>query len=318
MPSSHLILCHPLLLLPSIFPNIIVFSSESVLRIRWPKYWSFSFNIGPSNECSGLISFRIDWFDILAVQGTIKSLLQYLCSKTSVLWCSAFFIVYLSHLYRTTAKTIALTIWTFVGKIMSLLFNTPSRCFAAFLPRSSCLLISWLQSPSTVILEPKKTNSVTVSLVYPSLCHEVMGQDAMVFVLWMLSLSQLFHCISYIYLTKYLAHYILYIFIYKNIWLYMYNIYVRARSLQLYSDPLWAPCTVAQAPLSMGFSRWDYWGGLPCPPPGNLPNPGMKPELFMSPVLAGWFFTTSATWEAMYIYNVKYIMCQVFCKQNLI
>ena len=154
MPSNHLIFCHPLLLLPSIFPSIRVFSSESVLHIKWPKYWSFSFIISPSNEYSGLISFRIDWFDILVVQGTLKSLLQHLKSllqhhnsKASVLWYSAFFIVQLSHPYMTTGKTIALTRWTFVGKVMFLLFNMLSGLVIGFLPRSKCLLISWLQSP---------------------------------------------------------------------------------------------------------------------------------------------------------------------------
>ena len=144
MPSNHLILCHPLLLLPSIFPSIRVFSNESVLRIRWPKYWSFHFSISLSSEYSGLISFRINWFDLLAVQGTLKSLLQHHRSKASILQCSAFFMVQLSHLYMTTGKTIALTIQTFVGKVMSLLFNMLSRLVIAFFPRSKCLLISWL------------------------------------------------------------------------------------------------------------------------------------------------------------------------------
>jgi len=154
LPSNHLILCHPLLLLPSIFPNIRVFSNESALRIRWPKYWSFSFNISPSNEHPGLISFRMDWLDLLAVQGTLKSLLQHHSSKASIPWYSAFFIVQLSHPYMTTGQTIALTRWTFVGKVMSLLFNMLSRLAIVFLPRSKRLLISWLQSPSAIILEP--------------------------------------------------------------------------------------------------------------------------------------------------------------------
>ena len=153
MPSNHLILCRPLLLLPSIFPSIRVFSSESALRIRWPKYWSFSFSISPSNEHPGLISFRMDWLDLLAVQGTLKSLLQHHSSKPSILLCSAFFIVQLSHPYMTTGKTVALTRWTFVDKVMSLLFNMLSRLVITFLPRSKHLLISWLQSPSAVILE---------------------------------------------------------------------------------------------------------------------------------------------------------------------
>ena len=158
MPSNHLILCHPLLL-PSIFPSIRVFSNESALRIRWPKYWSFSFNISLSNGHPGLISFRMDWLDLLAVQGTLKSLLQHHSSKALILWCSAFFIVQLSHLYMTTGKTIALTRWTFVGKVMSLLFNMLSRLVITFLPRSKGLFISWLQSLSAVILEPPKVKS---------------------------------------------------------------------------------------------------------------------------------------------------------------
>ena len=156
MPSNHLILCCPLLLLPSIFPNISVFSNESALHIRWPKYWSFSFNISPSNEHPGLISFRIVWLDLLAIQGILKSLLQHHSSKASILQCSAFFIVQLSHPYMTTGKTMALAIWTFVDKVMSLLFNMLSRLVITFLPRSKHLLISWLQSPSAVILEPPK------------------------------------------------------------------------------------------------------------------------------------------------------------------
>ena len=156
MPSNHLILCRPLLLLPSIFPSIRVFSKESVLLIRGPKYWSFSFSFSPSNEDPGLISFRMDWLDLLAVQGTLKSLLQHHTSKASILQCSTLFIVQLSHPYMTTGKTIALTRWTFVGKVMSLSFNKLSRLVITFLPRSKLLLILWLQSPSAVILEPKK------------------------------------------------------------------------------------------------------------------------------------------------------------------
>ena len=156
MPSSQLILCRPLLLLASIFPSIRVFSNESALPIRWPKYWSFSFNISPTNEHLGLISFRMDGLDLLAVQGTLKSLLQHHSSKASILWHSAFFIVQLSHPCMTTGKTIALIRWTFVDKVMSLLFNMLSRLVITFLPRSKCLLISWLQSPSAVILEPRK------------------------------------------------------------------------------------------------------------------------------------------------------------------
>ena len=182
MPSNHLILCCPLLFLPSIFPSIRTFSSESVLCIRWPKHWTFSFSISPSNEYLGLISCRIDWLDLLAVQGTLKSLLQHHTSKASILWCSAFFIVQLSHPYMTTGKTMALTRQTFVDKVMYLLFNMLSRLVITFLPRSKCLLISWLQLPSAVILDPPKINSATVSTVSPSICHEVMGLDAMILV----------------------------------------------------------------------------------------------------------------------------------------
>ena len=155
MPSNHLILCCPRLLLPSIFPSTRVFSNETVIYLRWPRYWSFSFSISPSNEYSGLISFRIYWLDLPAVQGTLKSLLQHHSSKTPILWCSAFFIVQFSHPFRTTGKTIALTRWTLVGKVMSLLLNMLSRLVIAFLPRRKNLLISRLQSPSAVILEPK-------------------------------------------------------------------------------------------------------------------------------------------------------------------
>ena len=166
MPSNHLILCHPLLLLPSIFPSIGVFSNESALRIRWPKYLSFSLSISPSNEYSGLISFRINWFYLLAVQGTLKNLLQHHSSKASILRRSAFFIVQLSHPYMTTGKTIALTRWTFVGKVMPLLFNMLFRLVITFLPRSKRLLISWLQSPSAVILEPPQ-NKVSQFPLFP-------------------------------------------------------------------------------------------------------------------------------------------------------
>ena len=182
MPSSHLILCCPLLLPPSIFPSIRVFSKESTLRTRWPKYWSFSFSISPSKEHPGLIFFRMDWLDLLAVQGILKSLLQHHISKASIFWCSAFFIVQLSCPYMTTGKTIALTRQTFVGKVMSLLLNILSRLVITFIPRSKRLLISWLQSPSAVILEPRKIKFVTVSIVFPSICHDVMGPNTMIFV----------------------------------------------------------------------------------------------------------------------------------------
>ena len=182
MPSSHLILHCPLLLLPPIPPSIRVFSNESTLHIRWPKYWSFSFNISPSNEHSGMISFRMDWLDLLAVQGTLKSLLQHHSSKVPILRCSAFFIVQPSHPYMTTGKTIALTRQAFVDKVMSLLFNMLSRLVITFLPRSQRLFISWLQSLSAVVLEPKKLKSATVSTVSQSIYHEVMGPDAMILV----------------------------------------------------------------------------------------------------------------------------------------
>ena len=202
MPSNHLILSHPLLLPPSIFPSSRVFSDESALLIRWPKYWSFSFSISPSNEYSGLISFRMDWLDPLAVQGTLKSLLQHHSSKASILRHSAFFIVQISHPFETTGKTIALTRWTFVDKVMSLLFYMLSRLVITFLPRSKRLLISWLQSSSAVILEPKKIKSVTVSTVSPSICHEVMGLDAMILVFWMLSFKPTFSLTSFTFIKR--------------------------------------------------------------------------------------------------------------------
>ena len=191
MPSKHLILCCPLLILPSVFPSIRVFSSELAPCIRWPKYWSFS--ISPPNVYSELISFRMDWLDLFDVQVSLKSLLQHHSSKASILWRSAFFMVQLSHPYRTTGKTIALTRWTFVGKVTSLLFNTLSRLVIAFLPRSKRLLISWLQSPSAVILEPPKIKSVTVSIVCPAICHEVMGPDALILVFRMLNFKPALH-----------------------------------------------------------------------------------------------------------------------------
>ena len=173
MPSNHLTLCHPLLLLPSILTSIRVFSNESVLHIRWPECWSLSFSISHSNEYSGLISCRMDWLDLLAVQGTL--LFQHHNSKTSILRCSVFFIVQVSHPYMPTEKTIALDRRTFIDKVMSLFFNMLSRLVITFLPRSKCLLISWLQSPPAVMLEPRKIKSATVSTASPSICHEVMG-----------------------------------------------------------------------------------------------------------------------------------------------
>ena len=200
MPPSHLILCHPLLL-PPIPPSIRVFSNESTLHMRWPKYWSFSLSIIPSKEIPGLI-FRMDWLDLLAVQGTLKSLLQHHTSKALILRRSAFFTVQLSHPYMTTGETIAWTRWTFVGKVMSLLFNTLSRLVITFLPRSKHLLISWLQSPSAVILEPPKIKSDTVSTVSPSISHEVMGPDAMIFVFWMLSFKPIFSLSSLTFIKR--------------------------------------------------------------------------------------------------------------------
>ena len=190
LPSSHLILCHPLLLLPQIPPTITVLSNESTFHMRWPKYWSFSFSISPSNEHPGLISFRMDWLDFLAVQGTLKSP-QHHSSKASIFWHSAFFTVQLSHPYMTTGKIIALTRQTFVGQVI-VLFNMLSRLVITFLPRSKRLLISWLQSPPAVILEPQKIKSDTVSTVSPSISHEVMGPDAMILVFWMLSFKLTF------------------------------------------------------------------------------------------------------------------------------
>ena len=202
MPSNHLILCRPLLLLPSVFPRIRVFSNESILCMRWPKYWSFSLNISPSSEHPGLISSRMEWLDLLMVQGTLKSLLQHHSSKASILQCSDFSIIQLLHPYVTTGKTIALTSWTFVGKVMSLLFIKQSRLVITFLPRSKCLLISWLQSPSAVILEPPKIKSLTVSIVSPSISHEVMRPDALIFVFWMLSFKLAFSLSSFTFIKR--------------------------------------------------------------------------------------------------------------------
>ena len=202
MPSNHLILHHPLLLLPSIFPSIRILSNESVLHIRWPKYWSFSFNISPSNEYAGLVSFRMDWLDLLEVQGTLKSLLQHHSSKASIFQHSAFFTIQLSHPYMTTGKTIALTRWTFVDKVMSLLFNMLSRLVITFLPRSKHLLISWLLSTSAVILETPKIKSDTVSTVSPTICHEVMGRDGMILVFWMLNFKPAFSFSSFTFIKR--------------------------------------------------------------------------------------------------------------------
>ena len=197
MPCNHLILCSPLLLLPPILPSITVFSNGSTLCMRWPKCWSFSFNISPFNEHPGLISFKMDWLDLLAVQGTLKSLLQHHSSKASILQHSAFFKVQLSNPYMTTGKTVSLIRQTFVGRVMSLLFNMLSTWSLAFLPKSKCLLISWLQLPYAVILEPKIIKSATVSIVSPSICHEMMGPYAMILVFWMLSFKPSFPLSSF-------------------------------------------------------------------------------------------------------------------------
>ena len=196
MPSNHLILCRLLLLLPSIFPN------ESVLHIRRPKYWSFSFTISPSNEYSGLISFRMDWFDILVVQGSLDSLLQHHSSKASILRCSTVFMIQLSHSHMTTGNTMALPRQTFFGKAISVLLNMFSRLVIAFLPRTKRLLISWLQSLSAVTLEHKKINSVTVFIVSPSIGPEMMGPDALIFAFWMLSFKSAFSLSSFIVLMQ--------------------------------------------------------------------------------------------------------------------
>ena len=196
MPSSHLILCHPFFLLPPIPLSVRVFSNESTLRMRWPNHWSFSYSISPSKEILGLISFRMDWLYFLAVHGTLKSLLQHHSSKASILQCSAFFTVQLSHPYMTTGETIALTRWTFVDKVMSLLFNMLSRLVITFLPRSKHLLISWH------FLETPKIKSDTVSTVSPSISHEVMGLDAMILVFWMLNFKPTFSLSSFTYIKR--------------------------------------------------------------------------------------------------------------------
>ena len=203
IPSNHLFLCHPHLLLPSIFTSITVFSNESVICIRCPKHWSFSTN--PLSEYSGLISFRMDWLDLLAVQGILKSLLQHHSSKASILKHSAFFMDQLSHPFMTTEKTRALTRWTFVSKVTSLLFNILCKFVIVFLPRSKRLLISWLQSLSAVILERKKIKSVTVFTISPSIWHEVVGPDVMIFVFWMLSFKLAFSLSSFNFIKRLLT-----------------------------------------------------------------------------------------------------------------
>ena len=202
MPSSHLILCRPLLFLPRVPPSIRVFFNQSALLMRWPKYWSFNVSIIPSKEHPGLISFRMDWLDLLAVKGALKSLLQHHTSKASILQHSVFFTFQLPHPYLTTGKNKALTRQTFVSKVMSLFFNMLSRLVITFLPESRCLLISWLHSQSAVILESKKIKSVTVSIVSPSICHGVMGPDAMILVFWMLSFQPAFSLSSFTFIKR--------------------------------------------------------------------------------------------------------------------
>ena len=202
MPSNHLILCHPLLPPPSIFPSIRVFSNESVLRIRWPKYWSFSFSISPSNQYSALVSFRMNLLDLLAVQGTLKSLLQHHSSKASVLRCSAFLIAQLSHPYMTTGYTIALTRWTFVGKVMSLFFNMLSRLVITFLPKRKCILISWLQSPPAVIVEPPKIKVCHCLHCFPISLPRSDRPDAMILVFSELSFKPTFTLSSFTFIKR--------------------------------------------------------------------------------------------------------------------
>ena len=222
IPSNHLILYYPLLFLLSISPSIRVFSNGLSLHIRWLKYWNFSFNISLSNEYSRLISFRIEWFDLLAVQGTLKSLLQHHSSKGSILWCSAFFTVQFSHPYMTIGKTTALTRRTLVGKVMSQLFNMLSSLVITFLPRSKYLLISWLQSPSEVILESPKIKSVSVSTVSPSIYHEVMGPDAMILVFWMLNFKPTFSLSSFTFIKRLFSSYLLSV-VFTRVLLICYN-----------------------------------------------------------------------------------------------
>ena len=246
MPSNHLILCHSLLLLPSIFPCLRVFSNELPLHIRWPKYWSFYFSISSFSEYSALKSFRIDWFDLLAVQRTLRSLLQHNW-KASIIQHSAFFMIQVSHPYMTTGKIIALTIQTFVSKVMSLLFNMLSRFVIIFLPRSKCLLISWLQSPSAVILEPNKIKCVTFPLFFPSTCHEVMELDAMIFAFWMLSFKPAFSLSSLTPLSRSCPvplHFLPLRWYLLNIWGYWYFSWQSWFQLVIHSAQHFAWCTL--------------------------------------------------------------------------
>ena len=298
MPSSHLILSSPSPPAPNPSQHQSLFqwvnSSQEVA-----KYWSFSFGIIPSKEIPGLISFRMDWFNLLAVQGTLKGLLQHHSSKASILRCSAFFIVQLSHPYTTTGKTIALTRWTFVGEVMCLLFNMLSRLVITFLPRSKRLLISWLQSPSAVILKPKKIKSDTVSTVSPSISHEEMGPDAMILVFWMLSFKYIQKLVDD---TSSWEK--------ENRWVSSSTPLSRNKEnveikRTFYPDVQHAcmlvarhltPWTVAhQAPLSMGFSRQEYWSGWSYPHPGDLPHPGIEPTSLIFHALAGVFVTITTT-----------------------
>ena len=293
--TIQLIPCLPLLLLPSIFPNIRVFSNESALSVRWSKYWSFSFNISPSNEHPELISFRMDWLDLLAVQGTLKSLLQHHSSKESILQRSAFFRVQLSHPYMTTVKTIALTGWTFVGKVMSLLFNMLSRLVMTFLPRSKCLLISWLQISFVHTLHGKqrwlRAGSLGMWLpaeISPGRFHQWCRDQKPDFS-WKKACKEHVKP-SASYLSPKLKG--------RNAQVISGRKFLEqwlCCGAQLFSR-VWllaTPQTLAcQAPLSMGFRRQEYWSGMPFPPPGDLLDPGIEPASPVSPALAGGFSTS--------------------------
>ena len=257
MPSNHLILCRPLLLLPSVFPSIRVFSKESVLCIRWPEYWSFSFSISPSNEHPGLISFRMDWLDLLAIPGTLKSLLQCHSSKASILRHSAFFIVQLSYPYMTTGKTIALTRRTFVGKVRSLLFNMLSRLVIAFLPKSKCLLISWLQSPSAVILGPRKW-SLSLFSLFPHL-FAMKWWDHLVF--WMLSFKPTFSLCALIFIKRLFSSSLFYAIRVVSA-VYLRLLIFEVQSL-VWEGPTWLGTTIAHWP--------QLWASLVVQMVKNLP-----------------------------------------------
>ena len=277
MSSGHLILCHPLLLLPSVFPGIRVFSKESVLHIRWPKYWSFSYITSPSNKQAGLISFK---FDLFAVQGTLKSLLKYQGSKKSILQCSAFLIVQLSHPCMTTGKTIALTMWT------SLLFNKLSRFVIAFLLRSKHLLISWLLSPSAVILEPKKIKSVTVSIVSPSICHGVIRPDAMILVFWMLIFKPTCSLSSYTFTKR------LFIYSFHSVIRVVSSTYLR---LLIFVPAILIPaCDSSNLAFHMMYSAYKLNKQGNDIQPWHTPFPIWNQSVILCPVL------TVASWPSMF------------------